>query len=157
MIEIEVPGFGPLRLECCVLDVNGTIATRGIIDPSLGPYFEQLNRSIEITLLTADTFGIAVQNASEFGLNCKVLSKARPEDKEKEAFVKSLGKDRVVAIGNGNNDWRMLKTAALGIGIIGDEGISSRCLRAADIIVKSVEDAFEMLLDPVRIRATLRS
>jgi P-type E1-E2 ATPase len=157
MIEIEIPGFGLLRLKFCVLDMNGTIATEGIIEPALRPYFEKLSQNIEFTILTADTFGTVEQNAAEFGLKCKVLSKTRPEDKEKEAFVKELGKDRVVAIGNGNNDWRMLKAAALGIGVMGNEGISSRCLAAADIVVKRPEDAFNMLLDLVRIRATLRS
>ena len=35
MIDISIPGFGPLRLECLVLDYNGTLACDGELLPGV--------------------------------------------------------------------------------------------------------------------------
>ena len=61
-----------------------------------------------------------------------------------------------MAIGNGSNDVLMLKEAALGIGVIGEEGCSKEILKEADFIVKNITDALSALLHPERIVATLR-
>ncbi len=50
----------------------------------------------------------------------------------------------------------MLKEAALGIGVIGEEGCSKEILKEADFIVKNITDALSALLHPERIVATLR-
>ncbi len=50
----------------------------------------------------------------------------------------------------------MLKEACIGIAVLGDEGLSSACLLASDLIVKDVLDLFELLAVPQRIIATLR-
>ena len=76
---------------------------------------------------------------------------------EKEQFVESLGTEKVVAVGNGVNDSLMLKKAALGIIVIGEEGAASLALNNADIIVKDIHDALDLLLNKTRIKATLRS
>ena len=47
---------------------------------------------------------------------------------EKEQFGESLGTEKVVAVGNGVNDSLMLKKAALGIIVIGEEGAAS-CIK----------------------------
>jgi soluble P-type ATPase len=59
-------------------------------------------------------------------------------------------------MGNGNNDELILKEAALGIAILGDEGISVTALKQADIMVKNISDALDLLLKPKRLMATLR-
>jgi len=45
-----------------------------------------------------------------------------------------------------SNDVLMLKEAALGIGVIGEEGCSKDVLREADFVVKNVTDALSSLL-----------
>ncbi len=51
----------------------------------------------------------------------------------------------------------MLKVSALGVGIIGREGMSTRVLQNADIIVCNIQEGLELLFNPLRIKATLRS
>ena len=51
----------------------------------------------------------------------------------------------------------MVKEAALGIAVVGREGIATETLIAADIVCDNVLDALELLLNPKRIIATLRS
>jgi len=80
----------------------------------------------------------------------------KPEAEEKRDFVKSLGPERVVAIGNGNNDVLMIQEAALGIGVLGHEGISGGCIQVADVIVQTPRDGLDLLLKPLRLVATLR-
>lgn len=70
--------------------------------------------------------------------------------------MNSLDLEKTVAMGNGNNDQLILKEAALGIAILGDEGISVTALKQADIMVKNISDALDLLLKPKRLMATLR-
>jgi soluble P-type ATPase len=51
----------------------------------------------------------------------------------------------------------MFEVSALPIVIIGDEGCSSKTLLKADIVVKNVEDALSLIINPKRIVATLRA
>ena len=57
MIEIDIPGFGRLRLEYLILDYNGTIAVDGQPVQGVKERLTALARHIEIHVLTADTFG----------------------------------------------------------------------------------------------------
>jgi soluble P-type ATPase len=43
MLEIHIPSRGLLRLECLVLDVNGTIALDGQLLPGVGARLGQLH------------------------------------------------------------------------------------------------------------------
>jgi soluble P-type ATPase len=61
-----------------------------------------------------------------------------------------------VAIGNGNNDQIILKEAALGIAVLGDEGVAASAMKSADIVVKSIHNALDLFLKPKRLIATLK-
>ena len=74
----------------------------------------------------------------------------------KENYVLSLGADSVVALGNGNNDAKMLRAAKVGIAVCLREGVSVEALKAAKILVRSPIDAIDILLNPKRLTATLR-
>ena len=50
----------------------------------------------------------------------------------------------------------MLEAAALGIAVIGDEGLAADAMLACDIVVRHVADAFALLEDPQRLVASLR-
>jgi soluble P-type ATPase len=67
-----------------------------------------------------------------------------------------MGAERVVAIGNGRNDRLMLEAAALGIAVIGDEGIAAEAASASDIVTRHIRDALQLLLEPRRLVASLR-
>jgi len=50
----------------------------------------------------------------------------------------------------------MLEAAALGIAVLGSEGMAVASLTAADVVVGSIQDALDILLNAQRLVATLR-
>lgn len=156
MLHLNIPGWGQFALEVLVLDYNGTLALDGGLLPEVAPRLKALARHLRICVLTADTYG-TVQSACS-GLPVEVVVTA-PEDVtgEKERFVAGLGPERVVAIGNGYNDQRMLKAAALGIAVLGPEGAYPATLQAADVVAPDIGAALDLLLYPDRLKATLRT
>ncbi len=155
MIELTIPGRGPLRIEHLVTDVNGTLAVDGILIDGLSKRITSLRDRLKIHMLTADTHG---RQASIDGqLNLKAI-RVQPGDEAgaKAGFIRSLGADTVVAIGQGANDAEMLKAAALGICVMSQEGIAVETLVSADLVVPDIFAAFDLLENPVRIVASLR-
>ena len=71
-------------------------------------------------------------------------------------YVLDLGKENTVAIGNGANDSLMIKSAHLGIVVIGNEGAAIETLINSDIVCTNIFDALDLLLNSKRIVATLR-
>jgi P-type E1-E2 ATPase len=155
MITIDIPGYGKLTAEHLVMDYNGTLAIDGSLIPGVKELFAELSEVIQLHVITADTFGKVKENLE--GVNCslKILVK-EDQQLEKAEFVNELGRNSVVAIGNGLNDALMLKEAALGIALIQKEGVSTKTLVNSDIVCNSIIDAFELLLNPKRFIATLR-
>ena len=155
MIQIDIPGWGMLEVEHIVLDLNGTIATDGKIAPEVKQRIHSLSQKVKIHILTADTQGTAVQETQ--GMNAELIRIHGDNiGQEKFQFLKSLPVERAIAIGNGGNDQLILKEAALGIAVLGDEGMFSAATRHADVIVKNITDALDLLLKPKRLIATLR-
>lgn len=157
MINLDIPGLGPFKLEVLVLDYNGTLALDGQM---LTPVQEGIRRlvvesGLEVHILTSDTFGTVVRQCQELPVSVRVLQ-SRDHAAEKAAYLEQFGKRQVVAVGNGSNDELMLKQAAVGITIMGPEGCSSSALLAADVVVSRAEDALGLLLNPKRLVATLR-
>lgn len=106
-------------------------------------------------MLTADTFGTAEKELA--GLPCCVhVLRAVPVDVQKEQFVAALGPERVIAYGNGNNDRLMLQLARLGVAVMLAEGCAAEALAAADLIVRDIEEGLDLLVEPLRLKATLR-
>lgn len=70
--------------------------------------------------------------------------------------LKSFAPEKTVVIGNGNNDHLTLREIALGIAVLGDEGMSVSTMKHADILVKNISDAIDLFLKPKRLIATLR-
>ena len=155
MISIDIPGWGNMEVENVVLDLNGTLATDGKILPELKKKIRALAGRVKIYVLTADTQGTATEEIRE--MNVELVKVEGEDSKEgKFNFLKSLDLEKTVAMGNGNNDELILKEAALGIGILGDEGISVTAVKQADIMIKNISDALDLLLKPKRLIATLR-
>ncbi len=155
MISIDIPGWGDMEIENVVLDLNGTLATDGKIPSEVKKKINALAGQVKIYVLTADTQGTATEEIREAKVELiKIEGKDSKEGKFN--FLKALNLDRTVVIGNGNNDQLILKEAGLGIAILGDEGISVMALKQADIMVKNIFDALDLLLKPRRLMATLR-
>lgn len=156
MLSLTIPGRPPLELRHLVLDVNGTLARDGSLLPGVGERLAELSPLLELHLLTADTHGRQRQMDAQLGVVATILGRDAPEDEQKAAYVRRLRPEAVVAVGNGANDALMLRAAALGIAVLGPEGLAGAALREADIVAASVSDALDLLLNPRRIVATLR-
>ena len=156
MIKIEIPGFKTLGLEHLVLDYNGTLACDGGLLPEVAERLNNLGSMLTVHVITADTFG-KVESQLE-GVRCRIsILRGREQDKEKLAYIKQLGPDRTVCIGNGRNDRLMLEAAAIGIAVLLQEGVAAQSLMAADIVCKEILSALDLLTHPLRLTATLRS
>ena len=155
-MKLDVPGFGALQLEHLVLDYNGTLAVDGRLLPSVRPRLRALARQLELHVVTADTFG-SVRRVLK-GMPCRivVLGPVR-QGAAKARYVRALGAARTACIGNGRNDAAMLRGARLGIALVQREGAATAALRAADVAAASIADALDLLLHPLRLKATLRS
>jgi soluble P-type ATPase len=145
MIRIEIPGSGFIELEHFVTDFSGTLSEDGILLTGVKEKLNGLSKMLMIHILTSDTFGRAMEEL-----------KGEDHVTQKKKYVIDLGPDRVVALGNGNNDALMLKAARLGISVCLKEGCSKDALDASEIFVKSPIDAIDLLLEPKRLIATLR-
>lgn len=156
MIEISIPGFGKLVLEHLILDYNGTLACDGRLLPGVRRRLRVLSKSLAVHVLTADTFGTSATELARLPVKVTVMP-PKNQDRTKAAYVKKLGPQRCVCIGNGRNDVMMLRAAALGIAVINEEGASAAACAAADIVSRSIADALELLEKPKRLVATLRS
>ena len=115
-----------------------------------------LAERIQVHILTADTFGKAHVNLEGMACRLSVLS-ADAQDISKRNYVRALGANHVVCVGNGRNDRLMLKEAVLGIAVILEEGAAADTLAAADVVCTDIISALELLQNPLRLIATLRS
>lgn len=155
MLILDVPGWKRLRIEHLFLDYNGTLALDGSVLPGVVERLRELASTTSIHVLTADTFGSVRKELT--GLEVEVL--IIPPLNQAEAKAAHLGKfgaDVGVAIGNGRNDARMLRQAALGIAVMQTEGACGATLAAADVVCTAITDALDLLLHPLRLAATLR-
>jgi P-type E1-E2 ATPase len=156
VIEIEIPGWRCLRLVALVLDVNGTLSLDGDLLPGVASRIENIGQRLDIHLLSADTFGKAGVIAQELGVVFTTIDPRTDANAQKKSFVQKLGPSGVVAIGNGANDVEMLRTAELGIAVLGPEGTASAALLAADVVSRSIAEALDLLISPRRLTASLR-
>ena len=155
MIELNIPGRGTLQLEHLVCDVNGTLAMDGKLIEGVRKGLTQLRDRLEIHLITADTQGKQNVIDQQLGFEAVRLQPGN-EMAQKAAYVRSLGPQRVAAIGQGENDAEMLAAAALGIAVLSPEGIATRTLLSSELVVPNIIAAIDLFEKPLRIVATLR-
>jgi P-type E1-E2 ATPase len=156
LIELNIPNRGTIQLEHLVCDVNGTLAIDGRLIEGVSKKLTLLSDRLQLHLLTADTHGQQKVIDAQLGL-IAVRIPAGDESGAKADYVRKLGPEQVVAVGQGANDAGMLKEATIGIAILSDEGLSSEALHAADVFVTDIHTALDLLEKPIRLVATLRS
>lgn len=156
MLEISIPGYKTLQLEHLVLDYNGTLACDGKMLGGVKARLEALSAQLQIHVLTADTFG-SVKSALD-GMPCQLsILPKESQDVGKLTYVDRLGSGATVCIGNGRNDSLMLQAAALGIVVVQEEGAAVKTIMAADVVAPNILAALDLLMQPLRLVATLRS
>jgi len=152
---ITVPGYGALTLRHIVLDYNGTLAKDGEPLAEALALLPELCERYRVHVITSDTFGTVEKALAAYDVTVTVL-RSSDHTAEKAHYVDALGTAVCAAVGNGNNDAKMLEAAALGIALIGDEGCATRTLLASDIVCKQISEALELFLNAKRLVATLR-
>ena len=155
MIELNIPGRGLLKLENLVTDVNGTLAVDGQLIEGVQQKIEALKDKLTIHMLTADTHGKQASIDQQLNLTA-VRIKPGNEAGQKADYVRQLGAETVIALGQGANDAGMLKEAALGICVFSLEGTAGETLLSADLVAPDVNTALDLLNKPLRITASLR-
>ncbi len=166
MLRIVIPGdeaSAELNLEHLVCDVNGTMSEDGLLIEGVVGRLTELARHLRVHLLTADTFGTLDNIMSQLRTAAVAANVPAPlwkrisAGKEKATYVRELGPQSVISVGNGVNDIPMFELARLSIVVLGVEGSSPRAVVAADTLARSINDALDLLLYPQRLVATLRS
>jgi P-type E1-E2 ATPase len=151
-IAVDLPGRGQVVLTTLALDFTGTLAKDGALLPGVAEAFVALAARLRIVVLTADTFGTAAKALEGLPVEVRIVATGA----EKAEYLRSLKLQDVVAVGNGRNDVEMLRAAGLAIAVVGPEGAAGALLRVADVVVRDVHDALDLLVYPLRLKATLR-
>ncbi len=157
MLHIPIPGGDDLLLNHLVCDINGTLAVDGQMNTPIRERVSTLSVQLQVHLLSADTYGTLQQLVDEFrqaGVSVRMERVTRGE--EKATYVRALGPEQVVALGNGVNDVSMFQLARLSIAVCGVEGLAQKALQAATLVAPGPEVALDLLLHPRRLTATLR-
>ena len=156
-LRLEIPGWGTLSVKQALSDLNGTLATDGIVPGAVKQKLKLLQNQLAVYLATADTHGTAADLAKDCGGLEIARIETGEEAEQKGKILEKLGASQTVAFGNGANDALMLRKARLGICVMHGEGTSLQALLASDVFVASAEEALDLLLKPARLVATLRS
>ena len=156
MITIDIPDFQKVLVKHLVLDFNGTIANNGVIITGVKERLKLLAKDVTIHIITADTFGHAGDQLKKVDCNIVVL-KGDNQQRQKANYIAEIGKENVIAIGNGRNDALMLKDAAIGIIVIQQEGASKEAFDNSDIICSNIINALDLVSNPLRMKASLRN
>ncbi len=153
MLLEEIPSHGTLKIKNLILDLNGTLTIDGKIIEGVTSRLKHLREIMpNIYLFTGDTHGNAKEISEKLGLELRLTKSG--ESKLEEAL--KIGVESTAAIGNGLIDSRLLDQVGLGIVVLQEEGAHPKAILSADIIVKSINDALDLMLYPKRLIATLR-
>lgn len=155
MININVPGRCTYNIENIIFDYNGTIAVNGKISEATREKISLLCDMADVYVLTADTYGSAAKECEGLNLTLKTFPKDNAAD-YKLKIVEELGKDKTICFGNGYNDLKMFEAASISVAVLEKEGMCGALLREATILVKSIDDGINLLLNTNALIATLR-
>lgn len=151
-IKLELPGGECRTFTCLVLDYTGTLSVDGALLPGVKERLASVATQLHVTVLTADTFGTAEEQLAGLPVDVRIVRTGI----EKAEAVRGIGGEQVIAIGNGRNDVAMMKVAALSIAVIGAEGAACELLAVAAVVVRSIDDALDLITHQRRLKATLR-
>lgn len=156
MVSIDIPGKGKMNIENLVLDFNGTIAYDGNIKNGIREKIQRVHAmGINVYILTADTYHQAAEQCKDMPVTLEIFDVDNAALSKRE-IVNNIDSKLTMTIGNGNNDVEMFEESILSVAVIGDEGCAVKAIFAADIITNNIDDAIDLLLNPHRIKATLR-
>lgn len=155
MFAQEIPGYGMLEIKNLVLDYNGTIAKDGKLIEGLKDLLIKLAEVVDIYILTADTYGSVEKEMAGLPVKVQVI-KGENELVEKRDFAREIGANVTMAIGNGYNDQLLFREVKISIVVMGCEACATILFNIADLVASDIYDALGLLLNPTRLRSSLR-
>lgn len=155
-MKINIPGDGTVNIEYVIMDFNGTIAVDGVLKEGVKARINKLAERYKIYVITSDTQGTAERELEGLPITLEIYNTLDAGKCKREA-VDRLGGEVCACIGNGRNDLPMFQSAALSIAVLETEGLYTPLLREADLLVKTSEDAIDLLLDAKRLISGLRT
>lgn len=141
-----------INIKNIIFDFNGTIANNGKVSNETLKKMSELTKKFNVYILTADTFGTVEKIFDDTSIKVLIID----EKKDKEYFLKEIGFENTISLGNGQNDLRLISKSKIGIGVLGNEGIFSKLILESDIIIKNIFHFFKMIDNPKKLVATLR-
>jgi soluble P-type ATPase len=158
-ITINIPGFGKVQINAILSDYTGTLSFRGKLVTGIKDRLLRLAQLVDIHIVTADSFGTAEAELKGLPVVWRRL-KGESEDVQKRRYAIKLNPRYVASFGNGNNDRLHLKVVkeggGLAIAVENGEGCALEAILNANVFVVGAVNAFDLLLEPTRLRATLR-
>ncbi len=149
----NIPGQEMFELRTLILDLNGTLTIGGQLVKGVKKRLSRLQAlGFDILFFTGNTRNDADKFASNLNIRWVLADTAEA----KAAEARKLGPNTCAAIGNGLIDCQLMKTVKLRIVTLQAEGIHLQTMLNSDIIVPSINDALDLLIDPARLVATLR-
>lgn len=153
-MKIFIPNREELTINTVILDLNGTLAVGGRVVAGVDERMPKLQaKGLRIILFSADTRGNAATIASNLGI--ELLPTKNSQEKVEQA--KKLNPEECVSIGNGFIDLPLMEIVKLSIVTLQSEGVHVKTFLASDIIVPSICDALDLLIDESRLIASLRT
>jgi soluble P-type ATPase len=148
-----VPGIGEIELRTLILDLNGTLAVKGEILQGVSERLTRLKElGYRILFFTGNTRNNADEIAAKLGIEW-ILAESGTEKRD-EAL--KLEPSACVSIGNGLIDLELMKVVKLRIVTLQSEGVHVQTLMNSDIVIPTINDALDLLIDPATLVATLR-
>jgi soluble P-type ATPase len=158
-ISSDIPGFGTVTIIHIISDYTGTLACNGKLAAGVRERLMRLAELVDIHVITADSFGTAAAELAGLPIIRKKL-KGPNEDVQKLRYATQLDLRCLASFGNGNNDRLHLKAVkeagGLAIAVENGEGCAVDAILNANLLVFGAANALDLLLEPIRLRATLR-
>jgi len=149
----NIPEGEPIEINTIVLDLNGTLAVKGIVAEKTKLLIRELkNLDYKVVLISGDIRGNAKTIANELEIEL-LLGK---NSAEKALRMQSFSKENTAAIGNARIDIGTFENSILSVATLQSEGIHTGILKHVDIIVPSIDDALNLFIEKKSIEGTLR-
>jgi soluble P-type ATPase len=154
MILIQRPGRDFIEIEYIIIDFEGTLAKDRRVNPKAKDKINLLSKRTKIYIFTHSEKEIVLKTLKNTKAEILFIAEGKASE-EKINFLREIGPEHTVVIGNGQNDVQMIREAALSICVIGREGAFTEALTHSNLVMTDIIDALDFLLKPLRQKATL--
>ncbi len=149
---LRLPNQAPQTFTHLVLDFTGTLSLDGVLLDGVARQLTTIASTLTILVLTSDTFGTATEQLKRLPVEVHIVGNGS----EKAEFLRRIGPEKAIVIGNGRNDIPMMTLAGLRVAVIGPEGACCDLVHIAHIVVTDICHALDLIIHPLRLTATLR-